>query len=131
MAVVSMKCGLLPLTRTTMRFFGHLGFHDYFGPALDLAERQSIVARLGPLTGGAKLPQAFNSMCHLEGACRAQVDAMAARTELSMPGEDILQKTAHLYQPGTRRPYGVLEWHALLRLLEAEQKNDGFPPYWS
>ena len=109
MAVASMKCGLLPMMRATMRFFGHLGFHDYFGPALDLAERQSIVARLGPLTGGAKLPQAFNSMCHLEGACRAQVDAMAARTELSMPGEDMLQKTAPLYQPGTRRPYGVLE----------------------
>lgn len=142
MAVASMACGLLPLTQTTMRFVGHLGYHDYFGPALDLAERESIVADLGAhdamimrnhglLTCGATLPQAFNTMYQLEGACRAQVDAMAARTELTMPGQDILQKTAHLYQPGTRRPYGVLEWHALLRLLEAEQKNDGFPPYWS
>ena len=138
----SMKCGLLPMMRATMRFVGYLGYHDYFGPALDLAERQSIVADLRPhdamimrnhglLTCGATLPQAFNSMYQLEGACRAQVDAMAARTELSMPGEDMLQKTAHRYQPGTRRPYGVLEWHALLRLLKAEQKNDGFPPYRS
>ena len=35
------------------------------------------------------------------------------------------------YQPGTRRPYGVLEWPAMLRLLEAEQKNSAFPPYWT
>jgi hypothetical protein len=37
---------------------------------------------------------------------------MAARSELTMPGENVLAHTAHLYQPGTRRPYGVLEWPA-------------------
>jgi hypothetical protein len=55
---------------------------------------------------------------------------MAARTELTMPGENVLAHTAHLYQPGTRRPYGVLEWPAMLRLLAAEQTNSGYPPYW-
>ena len=34
-------------------------------------------------------------------------------------------------EPGTRRPYGVLEWPAMLRLLAAEEKNSAFPPYWS
>lgn len=141
MAVSAMACGLLPLTQTTMRFVGHLGYHDYEGPAIDLAERERIVADLGPhdalimrnhglLTCGATLQQAFNTMYQLEMACRAQVDAMAARTELTMPSEAVLAKTAHLYQPGTRRPYGVLEWHAMLRLLEAGQKGSGFPPYW-
>jgi hypothetical protein len=24
----------------------------------------------------------------------------------------------------------VLEWPAMLRLLDAEQKNSGYPPYW-
>ena len=142
MAVASMECGLLPLTQTTMRFVGHLGYHDYEGPAVDLAERERIVADLGAhdamimrnhglLTCGATLPQAFNTLYQLEMACRAQVDAMAARTELTMPSPEILERTAHLYQPGTRRPYGVLEWHAMLRLLEAEQGASGFPPYWS
>jgi hypothetical protein len=42
----------------------------------------------------------------------------------------VLAHTAHLYQPGTRRPYGVLEWPAMLRLLAAEQKNSDYPPYW-
>jgi len=48
---------------------------------------------------------------------------------LSLPGKDVLNRAAHLYQPGTRRAYGELEWHALLRLLDAEP--DGFPSYAS
>ena len=64
-------------------------------------------------------------MYQLELSCRSQVDAMAARTELTMPGENVLAHTAHLYQPGTRRPYGVLEWPAMLRLLEAERPQLG------
>jgi ribulose-5-phosphate 4-epimerase/fuculose-1-phosphate aldolase len=28
MAVASMTCGLLPLTQVTMRFVGHIGYHD-------------------------------------------------------------------------------------------------------
>lgn len=35
-----------------------------------------------------------------------------------------------LHQPGTRRPYGVLEWPAMLRLLAATGKSLGYPPYW-
>src|SRR5688572_7568945 len=47
-----------------------------------------------------------------------------------LPAQEILEKTAHLYQPGTRRPYGVLEWPAMLRLLAAEAKGSTYPPYW-
>jgi hypothetical protein len=56
---------------------------------------------------------------------------MAARTELVVPSREVLQRTAHLYQPGTRRPYGVLEWPAMLRLLAAEETHSAFPPYAS
>ena len=56
---------------------------------------------------------------------------MAARTELTGAGRDVLAHTAHLYQPGTRRPYGVLEWPAMIRRLEAESRNSGFPHYAS
>jgi ribulose-5-phosphate 4-epimerase/fuculose-1-phosphate aldolase len=171
-AVSAMKCGLLPLSQTSMRFVGHLGYHEYEGPAVDLDERERIVADLGPhdalimrnhglLTCGATVQQAFNTMYQLELSCRSQVDAMAARTValaseasgqrdnfvrahaghspegassacagLTMPGENVLAHTAHMYQPGTRRPYGVLEWPAMLRLLDAEDKHSGYPPYW-
>ncbi len=141
MAVASMKCGLLPLTQTSIRFVGHIGYHDYEGPATDLDERERLVRDLGPhdamilrshglLTCGATIQQAFNTMYQLEISCRAQVDAMAARTDLLVPSEQILARTAHLYQPGTRRPYGVLEWPAMLRLLAAEGRGSGSPPYW-
>jgi ribulose-5-phosphate 4-epimerase/fuculose-1-phosphate aldolase len=141
MAVASMQRGLLPLTQTAMRFVGHIGYHDYEGPATEMEERERLVRDLGPhdamimrshglLTCGATVQQAFNTMYQLELSCRAQVDAMAARTELVVPSHEVLSHTAYLYQPGTRRPYGVLEWPAMLRLLEAEQKNSGFPPYW-
>jgi ribulose-5-phosphate 4-epimerase/fuculose-1-phosphate aldolase len=144
MAVASMQCGLLPLTQTGIRFVGHLGYHDYEGPAVELAERERLVTNLGPhdamilrshglLACGATVPQAFNTMYQLELACRAQVDAMAARTELIVPTKEVLEKTAHLYQPGTRRPYGILEWPAMLRVLEAEStpggRLAGYPRY--
>ncbi|MBI0533962.1 class II aldolase/adducin family protein [Roseomonas sp. KE2513] len=141
MAVAAMKEGLLPLNQTAIRFVGHLGYHAYEGPAIDLSERERIVRDLGThdamvmrnhglLTCGATIQQAFNTMYQLEMSCRAQVDAMAARTELTLPSAEVLERTAHLYQPGARRPYGVLEWHAMLRLLEAEAKSSNFPPYW-
>jgi ribulose-5-phosphate 4-epimerase/fuculose-1-phosphate aldolase len=141
MAVSAMKCGLLPLTQTAIRFVGHIGYHEYEGPATDLDERERLVRDLGPhdamilrshglLTCGPTIQQAFNTMYQLEMSCRARVDAMAARTELLMPSAQILEKTAHLYRPGTRRPYGILEWPAMLRLLAAEGGGSGYPPYW-
>src|SRR4030081_1978383 len=48
MAVAAMKCGLLPLSQTSVRFEGHIGYHDYEGPAVDLAERERLVQDLGP-----------------------------------------------------------------------------------
>jgi ribulose-5-phosphate 4-epimerase/fuculose-1-phosphate aldolase len=141
MAVSAMKCGLLALTQTAIRFVGHIGYHDYEGPATALEERERLVRDLGPhdamilrshglLSCGATIQQAFNTMYQLEMSCRAQVDAMAARTDLLVPSQDVLEKTAHLYQPGTRRPYGILEWPAMLRMLAAEGGGSGYPPYW-
>lgn len=42
---------------------------------------------------------------------------MVAHTELTMPDGRILKHAAHQCQPGTRWPYGGLEWPAILRLL--------------
>ncbi len=142
MAVSSMTCGLLPLNQTSIRFNGHIGYHDYEGPAINLDERERIVQSLGEhnalimrshglLTCGPDIPQAFNTLYQLEMSCRAQVDAMAARTELVVPADDILKRTVHLYQPGTRRPYGVLEWPAMIRRLEVEAQSSSYPHYAS
>jgi len=121
MAVAAMQCGLLPAVNLAEqeRLVRDLGTHNAM-----------ILRSHGLLTCGPSIPEAFNTMYQLELSCRTQVDAMAARTELVVPSKETLEKTAHLYQPGTRRPYGVLEWPAMLRQLDAEQKNSAFPPYW-
>ena len=141
MAAAAMQCGLLPISQTSIRFENHIAYHDYEGPSVELSEQERLVRDLGKhnamilrshglLSCGPSIPEAFNTMYQLELSCRTQVDAMAARTDLVVPTKETLEKTAHLYQPGTRRPYGILEWPAMLRLLDAEQKQSAFPPYW-
>ena len=134
MAVAAMKCGLLPLSQTSIRFVGHIGYHEYEGPALELDERERLVHDLGPhdalimrnhglLTCGATVQQAFNTMYQLELSCRSQVDAMAARTELTMPGENVLAHTADLYQPPCCADSTPSKRTPTIRLTGTEQKE--------
>jgi len=43
MAVAAMKRGLPPISQTSIRFEGHIGYHDYEGPAVEPAERERLV----------------------------------------------------------------------------------------
>ena len=128
MAVSSLECGLLPLTQTAMRF-EKIAYHDYKGVVLDNEERASLVADLGDhnamilrnhglLTAGRTVAEAFNAMHRLELSCKAQLAAMACGTPLNPVPQDVLDKTYMNYQPQTRRPFGVLEWPAMLRKLD-------------
>jgi len=128
MAVSSLACGLLPITQTSMRFL-KIGYHDYQGVVLDTAEQASLIEDLGrgealilrnhgALTVGNTVGEAFNWMHRLELACRSQVAAMSCNTPFQEVPADVLQETWNNYQPGTRRPYGVMEWPALLRKLD-------------
>jgi ribulose-5-phosphate 4-epimerase/fuculose-1-phosphate aldolase len=128
MAVSALECGLLPITQTAMRFL-KIGYHDYMGVVLDEAEKESLVRDLGDsealilrnhgaITVGKSIGEAFNWMHRLELSCRAQLAAMACNTPLSKVGQDVLDETWNNYQPGTRRPYGLMEWPALLRKLD-------------
>ncbi len=128
MAVAGLDCGLMPITQTAMRFL-KIGYHDYQGVVLDTAEQASLIEDLGKgealilrnhgaLTVGNTVGEAFNWMHRLELACRSQVAAMSCNTPLREVAPEILQETWNNYQPGTRRPYGVMEWPALLRKLD-------------
>ncbi|KAA6123074.1 class II aldolase/adducin family protein [Cupriavidus cauae] len=128
MAVSALECGLLPITQTAMRFL-KIGYHDYQGVVLDTAEQASLIEDLGKsealilrnhgaLTVGNTVGEAFNWMHRLELACRAQIGAMSCNTPLQQVGQQVLEETWNNYQPGTRRPYGVMEWPALLRKLD-------------
>ena len=128
MAVSSLECGLLPMTQTAMRFL-RIGYHDYQGVVLDSAEEESLLRDLGQgealilrnhglLTVGKTIAEAFNWMHRLELACRTQLAAMATGAKLVPVPQQVLDKTYLNYQPQTRRPYGVMEWPALLRKLD-------------
>src|SRR5439155_4150538 len=128
MAVSSLECGLLPMTQTAMRFL-KIGYHDYCGVVLNLDEQESLVRDLGSgealilrnhgaLVVGRTIGEAFNWTHRLELACRSQLAAMACNSRLVPVSQPVLEETWNNYQPSTRRPYGVMEWPALLRKLD-------------
>lgn len=128
MAVSALECGLLPITQTAMRFL-KIRYHDYVGVVLKDDEKKSLVSDLGngeamilrnhgALVAGRSVGETFNWTHRLELACRSQVAAMSCNTPLRGVAPEILEETWNNYQPGTRRPYGLMEWPALLRKLD-------------
>lgn len=128
MAVSALECGLLPITQTAMRFL-KLGYHEYQGVVLDEAEKASLLADLGQgealilrnhgaLVVGRTVGEAFNWMHRLELSCHSQLAAMATGAPLHPVPQPVLEATWNNYQRGTRRPYGLMEWPALLRKLD-------------
>ena len=128
MAVSALDCGLLPITQTAMRFL-KIGYHEYQGVVLDDAEKASLLEDLGQgealilrnhgaLVVGRTVGEAFNWMHRLELSCRSQLAAMATGAKLHAVPPTVLEATWNNYQRGTRRPYGLMEWPALLRKLD-------------
>jgi ribulose-5-phosphate 4-epimerase/fuculose-1-phosphate aldolase len=128
MAVSALQCGLLPITQTAMRFL-KIGYHDYQGVVLDKVEQASLINDLGDaealilrnhgaLVVGRTVGEAFNWAHRLELACRTQLAAMACNSPLVPVPQPLLEATWSNYQRGTRRPYGLMEWPALLRKLD-------------
>jgi ribulose-5-phosphate 4-epimerase/fuculose-1-phosphate aldolase len=136
MAVASLKKGLLPMTQTAMRF-AKVAYHDYEGVVLEMDERERLLKNLGDcevmllrnhgtLAVGRTVAEAFNNAYRLERACRSQLLAQSANDEILLPLPAVVEKTGKLYQPGVRRPMGLLEWPAMRRLadrLDPSYKN--------
>jgi len=128
MALSALECGVLPITQTAMRFL-KIGYHDYQGVVLDSKEEASLLSDLGEgealilrnhgfITVGKTIGEAFNWMHRLELTARSQLAAMATGAKLVQVPERVVRETYMNYQPQTRRPYGVMEWPALLRQLD-------------
>lgn len=129
MAVSAMKCGLMPIAQTSMRWVKGVSYHDFEGIALRTDERDRLVRDLGDndamilrnhglLTCGPSIPECFNNMFRLERACQLQVMTLSCNTEIQLPPQEIVDQTWHLFQPKVRRPFGLLEWPSLLRKLD-------------
>ena len=134
MAVAAMKCGLLPLSQPSTRFYKHLGYHDFEVPTADESEGDRLVRDLGSfeamilrnhglLTVGASVAEAFNLMYWLDQSCKVQVDALASGQELTHVVEEVALKTGDRYRRYGPPALGLLGWDALLEELDRSDSS--------
>jgi ribulose-5-phosphate 4-epimerase/fuculose-1-phosphate aldolase len=126
-AVAAHSDGLLPLTQTAMLIRDEVAYHDYEGVAVDLDERERIIADLGDkgamllrnhgtLAVGESVGEAFLRIYFLERACHAQILALSAGERgLNNPPQGAPEVTAQQGKVGLKMAAGALAWPALLR----------------
>ncbi len=126
-AVSAHSEGLLPLTQTAMLIRDEVAYHDYEGVAVDLGERERLVADLGEksamllrnhgtLAVGGSVGEAFLKLYYLERACQAQILALSAgESNLNNPPQGAPEVTAQQGKIGLKVAAGALAWPALLR----------------
>ncbi len=125
-AVAAHGEGLLPLTQTAMLIRGDVAFHDYEGVAVDMDERERLVADLGmknamilrnhgTLAVGKSVGECFIRLYYLERACQAQVMALSAGDSLSHPPQGSPEVTAQQGAIGLPLAANLLAWPALKR----------------
>ena len=132
-AVSSIKEGLLPLNQWSAQFYDRIAFHDYEGIALDLAERERIVADLGDkfvmllrnhgtLLLGRSVAEALKLALNLERSCKAQVAALGmGLTPVVLPhevAEHTAKQYARAYDKDAETGRADPEWDAFLRQLD-------------
>lgn len=129
-AVSAQAKGLLPISQTAMAVLGDLAYHDYEGIALDLDERERLVADLGAknlmllrnhgtLAVGANAAAAFLRIFFLERACKMQVLAQAGGGALLECEEALQAKVGQQATMGFQAQFGeMLVWPGLLRKLD-------------
>ena len=129
-AVAAQAEGLMPLTQTAMLIRGQVAYHDFEGVALDLDERERLVADMGTkdamilrnhgtLTVGKSVGQCFIKMYFLERACEAQIMALSGGVaNLYHPNQGAPEKTAEQGKGGLDVIADKLAWPALLRKMD-------------
>ena len=130
-AVAAQAEGLLPLSQHALIVIPQLAYHDYEGIALNLDERERLVADLGDktlmmlrnhgtLAVGSTAGQCWLGMFYLERACIQQCMALSAGRSgvLMAPREaqDVVREQANT----SFIPSGALAWPGCLRLLDRE-----------
>ena len=134
-AVSSLACGLQPCNQWALQFHNRVAYHAFEGIALDHAERERLVADLGPtakamilrnhglLTLGRTVAEAFILHLNLERACRVQLAIQSTGLPIHPVPEAVCELTARQYEggassrePGSRDPH-AREWRAMLRRL--------------
>ena len=130
-AVAAQAEGLLPLSQHALICLPHLAYHDYEGIALNLDERERLVADLGDkslcllrnhgtLTVGATAAECWNGMFFLERACKQQVMALSAGRENVLFAPQASQDEVRNQMSRGFAAAGKLAWPGCLRKLDRE-----------
>ncbi len=137
-AGVAVSCqadGILPVNQWALQYHGKVAYHPYEAIALDLAERERLIADLGDkpvmvlhnhgmLTIGRSVSEAWKLMFNLERTCKAQLQLQASGAAIKPVPQEVQDKTVGQYWD----EYDALaaderediEWAAFLRLLDRE-----------
>jgi ribulose-5-phosphate 4-epimerase/fuculose-1-phosphate aldolase len=130
-AVSAQKEGLLPISQHALIALPHLAYHDYEGIALDLDERERLVADLGDkklmllwnhgtLAVGETAAEAWMGIFYLERACRMQVMALSGGREHIRIAPDHAIDTVKDQMKRGMGLAGQLAWPGCLRKLDRE-----------
>lgn len=128
-AVAAQKDGLLPLSQHALIVLPRLAYHDYEGIALNLDERERLVADIGDktlmllrnhgtLSVGDTAAECWVGMFYLERACKQQVMALSAGRENVLFAPEASQ--VEVKQQVARGIGGKLAWPGCLRRLDRE-----------
>jgi ribulose-5-phosphate 4-epimerase/fuculose-1-phosphate aldolase len=125
--VSTQQHGLLPITQNAMTLVEDIAYHAYEGIALNLDERERLVADIGTknmmllrnhgtLAVGRDCAEAFTRIFFLERACAQQVAALAGGSAYVDPPASVKQTTAE--QGRGIAGIAHLGWGGLLRKLD-------------
>ena len=127
-AVSAMQEGLLPITQHALFVYHDTAYHDWEGVALDLDERERVVADLGnkhlmmlrnhgTLALGGSVGSCFMRLYYMERACKIQVGAMSGT--LNMPNQsaiDMMESTFN--NPISWEGLSATAWPSMRRLAD-------------
>ncbi|SNB72512.1 Ribulose-5-phosphate 4-epimerase/Fuculose-1-phosphate aldolase [Arboricoccus pini] len=122
-----------PIDQTTARFFRRLAIDlDYGGMADEMAEGLRLVQAMGDkrtmmmgnhgvLATGETVAEAFDSLYHLERACRTLMLAYASGKPLNVLGDEVAEKTARSWDhmPG----WAEAHFAQMKRLLDRDEPD--------
>lgn len=128
-AVSCMAEGLMPLNQISLQFHKRVAYHDFEGIALDLAERERIVADFGDhpvmilrnhglIATGRSAAEMYNNMFYLERACEIQVAALSMGRPLQAIDPAVADHVHGQYVQMMEEDGDLaLEWDAHLRSI--------------
>ena len=132
-ALSAVEGGFIPLSQDGCQFFERVGYHEYEGIALDLAERERLIADLGPtnhtlllhnhgvIVAGPSVTWAWVRLYYFETSAAVQLKAMASGAPLKRLSPEVMRRTRHQFEGGDAQAGAFVrhpEWPAALRMLD-------------